>query len=381
MNVDNFLPQIPCVKSPDSEREKMNGNASLLMKMTLMLAVVFGWCACDRGKLKPVVCIPTGPEICNGIDDDCNGQIDENLTTDCSNACGKGTIECLNGKIQPCSAPKPGPVDIPCNGIDDDCDGQIDNINVVACYPGDIQHDLSHTYSECRFGIEVVDCSTGQTSCAGWKGPSPEICDGKDNNCNGQIDEGLPTKALDIVLALDESQSMAVRIQGLIGATVNWAKKYQSRTNLRFILVLVPSRNPALDGRVTLEQNSSSAQDFINVLALQGDGNTGAEPTVDGVYMISSPANPLGITWTPGAKKIIIIYSDENPQSFQMPPVTEQMAIDEAQANSVSVYVFTSETFLTSWSSWNSKTFSPPNSSLESELDKIISDNSCPTTP
>lgn len=68
---------------------------------------------------------PIQAEICNNQDDNCDGNVDENITgTDCSTACGAGTITCANG-IQTCSAP---PVLAEtCNGKDDNCDGKTDN--------------------------------------------------------------------------------------------------------------------------------------------------------------------------------------------------------------------------------------------------------------
>lgn len=343
--------------------------------------VVFIFCACDKIKLvdvQPVTCYPQ-EEVCNGKDDNCDGQIDEGLDIECATACGKGVIACVNGKYQPCNARQPGPVDIPCNGIDDDCDGTVDNIDVQPCYPGNVQHDLAHPYSECRFGIKTVKClSNGApvVSCTGWVGPTAEVCNGKDDDCNGEIDDGLPVTPLDIVLVLDESCSMADDIVQLINSTESWAKKYESRANLRLSLVVAPSNDVALDGEVTRVQNIGSVNDFLAVLKTQVSGDTWSEPTIDAVFMISSPTNPLGLNWTPGSKRTIIVFSDEEPQSNQFPPVTEQEAIDEAKNNDVLVYVFTNDVYLPTWGKWNSQVFSPP-TSVEKELDKIISSNSC----
>jgi hypothetical protein len=73
---------------------------------------------------------------CNGIDDNCNGAIDEafsNLGLSCSNggtgACGAGgRFVCSgDGRSSVCNAPPRGmPGTETCNGLDDDCDGLID---------------------------------------------------------------------------------------------------------------------------------------------------------------------------------------------------------------------------------------------------------------
>jgi hypothetical protein len=76
-------------------------------------------------------CLP-GPETCNGDDDDCDGRADEDFRV--GQPCGIGVGACRAATVVTCGddgAPvclaDPGPPNLEaCNGLDDDCDGLVD---------------------------------------------------------------------------------------------------------------------------------------------------------------------------------------------------------------------------------------------------------------
>ena len=80
-------------------------------------------------------------EACNNLDDDCDGIVDEDLWELCESECGQGIAMCFEGNWINCSAPQPSP-EI-CNGIDDDCDTFIDaddpDVDECVCFDGDTQ--------------------------------------------------------------------------------------------------------------------------------------------------------------------------------------------------------------------------------------------------
>jgi hypothetical protein len=75
-------------------------------------------------------------ETCNGVDDDCDGIVDNSVastpTTCGTGACSAaGQASCQNGSIvDSCTPGAPSPET--CNGVDDDCDGAIDEGGVCA---------------------------------------------------------------------------------------------------------------------------------------------------------------------------------------------------------------------------------------------------------
>jgi MYXO-CTERM domain-containing protein len=67
--------------------------------------------------------IPDG-EVCDELDNDCDGQVDEDIEVACSNECGSGFKTCSGGMFSGCIVDN-APAEV-CDGLDNDCDGFAD---------------------------------------------------------------------------------------------------------------------------------------------------------------------------------------------------------------------------------------------------------------
>ncbi|MBT9559529.1 MAG: hypothetical protein IV100_26095 [Myxococcales bacterium] len=144
------------------------------------------WGACDG-------LLPT-PESCNGQDDDCDGDTDEDgwgepLSEPCYDGppglvgfgqCRAGRRQCIQGDFGVCGGATL-PATETCNAKDDDCDGTTDE-GCGCTTPAACGTDVG----ECDAGVTV--CSGKVGACDDAKGPALEVCNGKDDDCDGTID-------------------------------------------------------------------------------------------------------------------------------------------------------------------------------------------------
>jgi hypothetical protein len=173
--------------------------------------------------IKTVDCDDGNPQVnpgqlekCNGIDDNCDGQIDGQGSAGCTtyyydgdgDNWGTSQSQCLcqvsgaykvtqtgdcndgDGSVYPGNSEK-------CNGKDDDCDGSVDEAGAQGCstwYQDSDSDNWGSSNSKCLCSAsgsykttQTGDCNDNDSSV----NPSAtETCDGKDNDCDYQTDEG-----------------------------------------------------------------------------------------------------------------------------------------------------------------------------------------------
>ena len=136
--------------------------------------------ACDN-------CIQPVPELCNGLDDDCDNTTDEDTDgqpcdTGLLGVCAIGHQVCGGAAGLSCQPDTPAAAEI-CDGLDNDCNGTVDD-----AVPEDGTACVTGNPGACSDG--VTRCLEGALSCVALSEPSEEICDTVDNNCDGRVDEG-----------------------------------------------------------------------------------------------------------------------------------------------------------------------------------------------
>ena len=124
---------------------------------------------------------------CDGVDDDCDDATDEDyVPQECGVGACASTSQCVGGQVQACVASQPAADDATCDGVDDDCDDATDE---------DYEPDSTCGVGYCQTHNIPSACSPEgvQTHCQPGDplSESDTTCDGVDEDCSGEPDEDV----------------------------------------------------------------------------------------------------------------------------------------------------------------------------------------------
>jgi len=265
-----------------------------------------------------------------------------------------------------------------CNNFDDNCNQLIDEDLLVGCYSGPegtlnigICLPGTMTCKEGTWGSEDLQSMFIPGLCIDEVIPKDEECNGIDDDCDGIIDWGEEIPDTDILFIVDWSGSMHDEIDAVLIALNQFAAHYSLEDKLQWGLIVGPRNTQnSYEERLFMISDISPFPVFLSDFAGLGSQGmqTGNEMLLDALYLslqnISGnapidmsvsqwesgvgesvpPKDQFNMSWRPGADRVIIVFSDEFPQSYMNPDITVTNVTDACQsAPQTKIYTFSTQ--------------------------------------